>query len=87
MGSIIGHMPTYVLWAYRMSVQESIKDAPFLLFYGRNTWLFQLTLSPSPPVDQEQVNLDDYKSEMLRNLSEAWKLARGNISNAQTKQK
>ena len=44
-----------------------------------------VTIPPSLP--RGAVDIDDYKSEFATNLSEAWKLARSNIEQAQTRQK
>lgn len=35
----LGQMPTYVLFAYRTSPQESTKESPLYLLYGRQAKL------------------------------------------------
>ena len=76
----------YLLFAYRSSAQESTKESPFYLVYGRDPRIPTSTvLSQSRSV--YAVDIDDYKSEFATNLSEAWKLARSNIEQAQTRQK
>ena len=76
----------FVLFAYRASTQESTKESPFYLLYGRDP---QLPTSEmlEPQVDRISYNLDDYKSEMVRHTSEAWKLAKDNVKRAQKSQK
>lgn len=76
----------YVLFEYRASLQESIKESPFFLLYGRDPRVptsTVLTYERSPYT----VDIDDYKSELMVNLSQAWKLARDNIKVAQKYQK
>ena len=76
----------YVLFAYRASLQESTKESPFFLLYGRDPRVptsTVLTYQRSPYT----VDIDDYKSEMMTNLSQAWKLAQENIKAAQKCQK
>ena len=76
----------FILFAYRASTQESTKESPFYLLYGRDP---QLPTSEmlEPQVDRISYNLDDYKSEMVRHMSEAWKLAQENVKHAQKSQK
>ena len=76
----------YLLFAYRSSAQESTKESPFYLVYGRDPRIPTSTvLAQSRSV--YAVDVDDYKSEFATSLSEAWKLARSNIEQAQTRQK
>ena len=75
----------YVLFAYRSSLQESTKESPFFLLYGRDPRIptsTVLTYERSPYA----VDIDDYKSELMVNLSQAWKTARDNIKVAQANQ-
>ena len=75
----------YVLFAYRSALQESTKESPFFLLYGRDPRIptsTVLTYERSPYA----VDTDDYKSELMANLSQAWKAARDNIKVAQAKQ-
>ena len=76
----------YVLFAYRASLQESTKESPFFLLYGRDPRVptsTVLTYQRSPYT----IDINDYKSEMMTSLSQAWKLAQENIKVAQKRQK
>ncbi len=76
----------YLLFAYRVSAQESTKESPFCLLYGRDPRIPTETVVSyvcSPYV----VDLDEYKEEFLNHMSHAWKLALENIQKAQVTQK
>lgn len=76
----------YVLFAYRASMQESTKESPFFLLYGRDPCIptsTVLTYQRSPYT----IDINDYKSELMTHLSQAWKLAQENIKVAQSHQK
>ena len=76
----------YVLFAYRSSLQESTRESPFFLLYGRDPCLpTEQTLSPPP--SRQVLDLDDYKSELTTGLAEAWELAQANVRKAQQRQK
>ena len=76
----------YVLFAYRASLQESTKESPFFLLYGRDPRLpTETTLSPQP--NHQCVELDDYKTELTVGLSDAWELARAQVQKAHHRQK
>lgn len=76
----------YVLYAYRTSLQKSTRESPFYLLYGRDARLpTEATLTQ--PWTCYQVDLDDYKTDLVCNLSDAWKLAQHNVCQAQRKQK
>jgi len=79
------HLP-YVLYAYRVSVQDSTKESPFFLLYGRDPTLPTLDalLRERTPY---MVDLDDYKTELTTGMASAWKLAQENIATAQQRQK
>ena len=79
------HLP-YVLYAYRVSVQDSTKESPFFLLYGRDPTLPTLDalLCERTPY---MVDLDDYKTELTTGMASAWKLAQENIATAQQRQK
>ena len=76
----------YLLFAYRLSAQESTSESPFFLLYGRDA---------RPPTETAVthvrnpylVDIDDYREDLLSNLSLAWKLAAENIRRAQKSQK
>ena len=77
---------SYVLYAYRVSVQESTRESPFFLLYGRDPTLpvlEALLRERSPYV----VDLDDYKTELVVGLSSAWQTAQECITDKQKHQK
>ena len=76
----------YVLFAYRSSPQESSRESPFFLLYGRDP-RFPTEVALSPPLPRTDVDLVEYKSELQERLSEAWELARQNILKVQKWQK
>ena len=76
----------YVLFACRSSIQESTKESPFFLLYGRDPCLpTEKTLSMS--TSRQLLDHDDYKTEIATGLAEAWQLAQTNVRKAQQKQK
>ena len=56
------------------------------MLYGRDPVL-PTEEALSPPVDQCYLEYDDYRSQIVNNLSEAWAKARQNIQKAQKLQK
>ena len=62
----------FVLFAYQASFQESTKESPFYLLYGRDPKL--PTALELGGTQQPEANLDTYKGEVAFKLSEAWKL-------------
>ena len=62
----------YVLFAYRSSIQESTKESPFFLLYGRDPRL-PTEEALSPPQTRQVLDIDDYRSELTTGFSEAWK--------------
>ena len=76
----------YVLFAYRTSPQESTKESPFFLLYGRDPQL-PTEAALTRPKTRYQVDLEDYKTELVSGLSEAWTLARQQVQKAQKQQK
>ena len=76
----------YLLFAYRANIQDSTKESPFFLLYGRDPRVPSNSAlnSLSTPC---MVDLEDYKSELTSNLSDAWAIARENIQEAQAHQK
>ena len=61
---------SYVLYAYRVSVQESTRESPFFLLYGRDP-----ALPTSDTLSRERtpyiVDLDDYKLDLTTGLADA----------------
>ena len=76
----------YVLYAYRTCVQESTQESPFYLLYGRDARL-PTEAALAKPRTCYQMDIDDFKTNLVCNLSDAWTLAHQNISKAQKKQK
>ena len=74
------------MFAYRATLQESIKETPFYLLYGRDPRLPSEN-ALSAPTTPYMVDLDDYRCELTSCLSGAWTLAKENIAEAQKKQK
>ena len=79
------HLP-YLLFAYRVAVQESTQASPFYLLYGREARI-PTESALTQPRTPYQVEFPDYCSELVANLSDAWALAHQNIEKAQKKQK
>ena len=79
------HLP-YLLFTYRVAVQESTQASPFYLLYGREPRT-PTESALSQPRTPYQIGFPDYCSEMVANLSDAWALAHQNIEKAQRKQK
>ena len=62
-------------------MQESIKEPPFYLLYGRNPRL-PTTLDMDNNAKQER-DIDTYKEKVAIKFNEAWSLAHNNIRLAQ----
>ena len=77
----------YVLFAYRTSPQESTKESPFYLLYGRDPQLPTGIDMSSTPASRALINIENYKEEITRNMQEAWTLAKKKIKTSQKKQK
>ena len=75
-----------LLFAYRASAQESTKESPFYLLYGRDPRIPTATVL-SQERSVYEADVQDYSRELALNLSTAWKLAQENIRGAQMKQK
>ena len=74
------------MFAYRATVQESTKESPFYLLYGRDPRLpSQCALTV--PTTPYMVDLQDYRTELTTSLSDAWSAAKQHITRAQDKQK
>ena len=60
----------HVLFAYRTRPYESTEESPYYLLDGRDAYL-PLDAALSKPRNTYQVDLDDYKIELVAELSEA----------------
>ena len=65
----------YLLFAYRANVQDSTRESPFFLLYGRDPRMPSDSALNSPTTPY-MVDLEDYRSELTSNLSDAWAIAR-----------
>ncbi len=78
----------FVLFVYRTSIQESVKESPFFLLYGRDARIptdIALTMTPSSYCTYDDD--DNYATAIQRRMTTVWELARQNIALAQQKQK
>ena len=72
--------------ARRKLFNKSTLESPFYLMYGRDPQLpTDAILVPEP--ERKYVEVQDFRSEMVMGISQAWKLARENIEQAQKYQK
>ena len=76
----------HLLFTYRTKPHESTGESPFFLLYGRDARIPCETML-STTRTAYQVDIDDYKSELMFRLSKAWDLARKEIQKFQKKQK
>ena len=76
----------YVLFSYRCCEQESIRESPFFMVYGRDPVL-PIDEALSEPADRCYQDADDYRSTVLSNLQNAWSAAKKNVEQAQKRQK
>ena len=75
-----------LLFAYRTKPHESTGECPFFLLYGRDARIpceSVLSTRRTP----YQVDVDDYKTELVFSLAEAWQTAQEHIRKSQHKQK
>ena len=70
---------------YQSVVQESTKESPFFLLYGRDPRLRTGTL-PEQSRTTYLVDLDNYRTELVVNLKKAWELTSKSIKEAQQNQ-
>ena len=76
----------FLLFAYHISAQESMKDSPFFLLHGQDARVpteSTLSFQRSPYV----IDYDDYKEELMDNLSSAWENVQKHIATTQSSQK
>lgn len=76
----------HLLFAYPANVQDSTKESHFFLLYGRDPHV-PSDLALNCPWIPYMVNLEDYKSDLTSNPSNAWDIARANIQEVQAHQK
>ena len=76
----------HLLFAYRTRPHDSTGESPFFLLYGRDARL-PTELALSAKRTPYQVDLDDYRTELVHSLSEAWRIARESVAKAQKRQK
>ena len=76
------HLP-YILFAYCSAQQASTGESPFFLLYGHEPRLpSELVLHPSTDT-RWIVQLDHYKSIMVREVGNVWKLSQAEVTRAQ----
>ncbi len=74
----------YALFAYRTAIQETTKESPFYLLYGRDPRLpIDVSLLPR---DEIFTNAEDYRTYLVTRLRETRKLAQDNIQLSQQRQ-
>ena len=79
------HLP-YVLYAYRISLQESTRESPSFLLYGRDPMLPTLE-ALSRDRSPYMLDINDYKTELTTGLNSAWKTAKECTTVNQERQK
>ena len=70
-----------LLFAYCTTIQESTRESPFFLLYGRDPRLL-MTSAMELPQPEYTVDLDDYKLELVTCLVKAHECAREQIKKA-----
>ena len=79
------HLP-FVLFAYRACVQESTRESPFYLLYGRDPRLpTEKMLCPTQT--RTVIDLKEYGRDLTEKMSQAWEFARESVKKAQKRQK
>ena len=74
----------FTLFAYRTAIQESTKETPFYLIYGRDPCL-PLDAVLSAPISK-YASVDDYKQEVIKRTQEARYVGQQCIERAQFNQ-
>lgn len=74
----------YVLYAFRVSRQDSTKESPYYLTFGRDPILpIDLSISTT---NIPQIPVNSYAKELASRLHDAYVLARANMERAQSRQ-
>ena len=60
-----------IFFAYRSSLEQSTGESPFYLLYGQDPCL-PMDEVLNIQVDQQTIDIRDYKEEMTQHLSTAW---------------
>ena len=71
---------------YRVAAQESTRESPFFLLYGRDARQ-PVEEALDCPTSAYVVDIDDYKTELIQGLTSAWMTAAECIKSAQVRQK
>ena len=75
----------YVLFAYRTSIQETTKETPFYLMYGRDAKL-PIDIKMKTNTHKPTNTAETYKQEIIEKFKEAYELVQHNMSKSQQKQ-
>ena len=65
----------HLLFAYRSSVQESTRENPFFLLYGRDPRLPTETIL-TQPVSPYTLDIEDYRYDFAIQMSQVWAIAK-----------
>lgn len=76
----------YLLFAYRTMAQESTRESPFYLLYGRDSRIPTET-GLSVPAPAYQIDTEDFRTELTSKLTSAWSDAKHSIEKPQDTQK
>ena len=73
----------YLLYAYRTTVQSSMRESQFFLLHGCDSRL-PLDEALSQPSTPYTVDIDDFKIELGTGLTDAWKLSGEHVKGSST---
>jgi hypothetical protein len=71
-----------LLFAYRTKPHDSTGESPFYPLYGRDARI-PIELALSAKRTPYQVDMDDYRTELVHGLLEAWRIAKKSVAKAQ----
>ena len=77
---------SHMFFLHIVVVSRSQRTSLFYMLYGRDPML-PTPETLSKPVDRCYLEADDYHSQLVQSLSEAWERARKNVEKAQKQQK